>query len=613
MFGFNISYRIIFFVSFFFSLIPGAYSENSFENSSAVLNVIQAHRKLNNFDSAAFYCSVLEDRLNSLDQTKTSDSVFQNVRFRLNVEYGKLRFSIKDRHGAIDVLYKNLNLIDQIREDEILCEYYFFLGQYLLSIDNIVDSKVWLTKCLTLANKLNLEKYIGSAHINLGIISHREGQLSKANRHLDSAKIIYARDENYEKLCAILVNQGNLLRAEGKIEDALLIYKDAKNISINKDSCYLDRIYLNIGILEFSRDNYSKAIEYFNKSKDLIPLNKVNNNKITFDYLAATHEKLGHFKESLGYYKAADSMASRLYSDKIDNLVLKHSLDSKLSLMNFNKSLLQAELKQESKRRKIIVIAAGVLIVLLVLLIAAIIQTNIKEKQLFNTESEKKENQNKLLQIKHDNIEELSAKRIKNELAMEVHDNILSNLSGCKIALQSLSTRLDETDNKLIKTGLVQIVANLNQAYVEVKKYVRALQNDNQLSTKNEFISDVRNYISRIDRSTDLNILIKQDDSLQKELNLGDNAQVQLLRVLQEVFNNIIRHSRANSVIFEMKVRGRFFYVSVMDNGIGFQISSISLDGGISYIRQRLSKIYGQVIFTSSEGLGTLIEIKVPI
>jgi len=96
---------------------------------------------------------------------------------------------------------------------------------------------------------------------------------------------------------------------------------------------------------------------------------------------------------------------------------------------------------------------------------------------------------------------------------------------------------------------------------------------------------------------------------------VGSETALQLLRILQELMTNIIKHAHADKVTVWMgisdNISSQECWLSVADNGVGFDIGN-SLGRGMGNLKHRAEAIGGIVTFTSQHQ-GTLAELVFPI
>jgi signal transduction histidine kinase len=94
--------------------------------------------------------------------------------------------------------------------------------------------------------------------------------------------------------------------------------------------------------------------------------------------------------------------------------------------------------------------------------------------------------------------------------------------------------------------------------------------------------------------------------SLQKEF--------ALFRIIQEFLNNSLKHSKANSLLIDFKCRKKTGLITLRDNGIGFNITSLRNHGmGLNNVRSRIKPYNGVVEIISKPGKGTQYDIAIPL
>jgi len=86
-----------------------------------------------------------------------------------------------------------------------------------------------------------------------------------------------------------------------------------------------------------------------------------------------------------------------------------------------------------------------------------------------------------------------------------------------------------------------------------------------------------------------------------------------LYLAVKEILNNAIRHSGASEISFRVEVRENWLWISVADNGSGFDTSG-HLDGhGLLNLRRRLEDLCGRCELESAPGAGTTVSLQLPL
>ncbi|TGD79795.1 PAS domain S-box protein [Hymenobacter wooponensis] len=97
--------------------------------------------------------------------------------------------------------------------------------------------------------------------------------------------------------------------------------------------------------------------------------------------------------------------------------------------------------------------------------------------------------------------------------------------------------------------------------------------------------------------------------------NLPKNLQIAVYRIVQELLNNIMKHAKAGEVFIYLEKEDNHLYLSVEDDGVGFDSALLSeVKGiGLSSIRNRVELFNGEFRLESRPGHGTIVNIQLPV
>ena len=95
---------------------------------------------------------------------------------------------------------------------------------------------------------------------------------------------------------------------------------------------------------------------------------------------------------------------------------------------------------------------------------------------------------------------------------------------------------------------------------------------------------------------------------------LDPKNSLHILRILQEAFTNIIKHTRATEIRVATKTEGDFVVVTITDNGLGFALEQAlkSAGKGLANQQRRAQAIGGEVSWVSNDA-GTSVALRLPI
>ena len=88
-------------------------------------------------------------------------------------------------------------------------------------------------------------------------------------------------------------------------------------------------------------------------------------------------------------------------------------------------------------------------------------------------------------------------------------------------------------------------------------------------------------------------------------------VRIDLFRITQEAFHNIMEHAEATAVNLLLKDEGDFISLSITDNGSGFEVEKHIQSAGLQHIKQLAASIHAEVTIASKPGQGTLVVVRV--
>ena len=193
-----------------------------------------------------------------------------------------------------------------------------------------------------------------------------------------------------------------------------------------------------------------------------------------------------------------------------------------------------------------------------------------------------------------------------NTISQEIHDNVGQLLSLTKMQL-NLIEESPEKDINLVRDAK----DNISKAMTDLRDLAKGMSSD-RIKLLGLFDSVVQE-ASRINKVGRLQVNVvssgnKREPEHQKHL--------VLFRVIQECFQNIIKHAQANHILVTFTYQLDSFDVLIKDDGIGFEyhLGSHSSEGlGLMNIFNRIHLVGGDVTLNSSPGAGTTVYIKVPL
>jgi PAS domain S-box-containing protein len=200
----------------------------------------------------------------------------------------------------------------------------------------------------------------------------------------------------------------------------------------------------------------------------------------------------------------------------------------------------------------------------------------------------------------------------RHRLARDLHDHLGQEITGLRLALENLvadgtdADRLNEQIESL-KNRARQLDRDVTFLAFEMRPAV--LNNLGLADALRTFISEwSTNY--RIPADTH----IKLPDRF-----LAPDIENNLYRVMQEAFNNIVKHANADQVSFILEIGDDEIVMIIEDFGVGFDPTVLNGNSGpdkhghgLMGMKERAEMLNGRLTVESSPGLGTTVFFKVP-
>jgi signal transduction histidine kinase len=102
---------------------------------------------------------------------------------------------------------------------------------------------------------------------------------------------------------------------------------------------------------------------------------------------------------------------------------------------------------------------------------------------------------------------------------------------------------------------------------------------------------------------------LEVDLEIDPSVRLAPDEQIEVFRIVQEGLGNVRKHAKARRAEVVIGLRNNERFVSVRDDGEGFDGQSTAAGQGLKNIRARTENIEGGFQLTSKPGFGTALEV----
>jgi signal transduction histidine kinase len=201
----------------------------------------------------------------------------------------------------------------------------------------------------------------------------------------------------------------------------------------------------------------------------------------------------------------------------------------------------------------------------------------------------------------------VALERIRTRIATDLHDDIGSSLS--QIAILSDLARRQPGTPETART-LTSIAATARESVDAMSDIVWAL--NPRRDSVVELAQRMRSVAAEALSARNIELVFTAPAAAVER---GFDAELrrELLLVLKEALNNVLRHSRADRVVVALAIAGGRLTLSVADNGCGFEPAGATRGLGLASLRHRAERLQGRLTVESAAGRGTTVRLDVPL
>lgn len=213
--------------------------------------------------------------------------------------------------------------------------------------------------------------------------------------------------------------------------------------------------------------------------------------------------------------------------------------------------------------------------------------------------------QKKELSIKIIEAQENEKKRI----SRDIHDGPAQSLANVIFKAEYASKIIDSSPVKA-KREIAELQEDVRNTLKDIRKIIYDLM---PMSLDDlGLVPTIKKLISNIMES---NALIIDFSVVQNSVIDDQLTNLMIFRVVQEAFNNIIKHSKSKHVALSMHISDIEIKLSISDDGIGFDVEKTTqspLGYGLYNMKERVDIVGGSLVIDSEINKGTTIKIRIP-
>ncbi|MFA5328890.1 MAG: response regulator [Prolixibacteraceae bacterium] len=204
----------------------------------------------------------------------------------------------------------------------------------------------------------------------------------------------------------------------------------------------------------------------------------------------------------------------------------------------------------------------------------------------------------------------ITEERERRKIAEFLHDGISQILSLANIKLSTIPA--SDQNLKTIQT-ITESIELINNAISQTRWLTYDLSPP--ILYELGLIPAIKWKLEQIENKYGISTLLKSNV---EKIILNTDVRILVFRIISELLNNVIKHANANLIDIDVSIEQKTMYISVVDNGKGFNFRKITKSTnqsgfGLFSIKERLDSIHGTLYFESGKLAGTKAVVQIPI
>ena len=478
----------------------------------------------------------------------------------------------------------------------------------LLSFEKNIEDKNLLIK---------INNTVGNYYSDFAYFYENDG-----NSFIDTAIIYFKKALEYSKkinnpgfLSSNYISLGICYYDKGEYNKSIKYYNKAlEQTKLSNDSIALADVLTNLGSVYFDKGQYKKALDNYKKAGEIFRKHDYGKGIYLSEFLLAdTYKAMDDYKNAYEHEIKGRQLYDSIYileKEKIINdLLVKYETRKKEDKIKAQKAKLEMAAIR-ARNKNLAIISLAFLIVFIVTIAVFISKSARMKTQLIAKEVEIKSQEiNKLL--KEQELKSYSAMlegqdKERQRIASDLHDRLGGILSTVKAYFQTIDEKIKSLEEKTV-VQYEKAAELLNTAVEEV----RNISHDLHSGVLKNFglcaaVSDLKNTIE-LTGQLKIDLFVSG-----KKRKLDTNKEIEIYRLVQELFSNTMKHARANKVTLQFTFAENNINVIFEDDGIGFDPRKVTKGIGLKNIEARISKLNGDYSIDSAPGRGTIIILDIP-
>ena len=470
---------------------------------------------------------------------------------------------------AVEYLEKCRSYLSSMDHESVV-DFYYTYCQSLVGLDQQVQARNMLAE---LDNFISTEDSLTDNEKNVGYLQSTKlhGEFNLADGNYQDAVSDYKHYLHYSELM------------ENEVHIAIALNKIANT-------------YLKMGnndeALDYYKRSYQKCLE-----DGSVDYAFKNANSIA-DIYAQKHEFDSAFNYSKMAFQLKDSLNA---SERVKEL---NFLEAKYQAKKKTQEIAELQLKNtqhelDAVKRDRLIFIGGIVFIAIVVILGLLYKTSRQKRILVEKEKRTLEQQQQVISLQA-MVNGQEAERTR--IAKDLHDSMGGTFSTIKMYLSSLEHQITNKEQQAL-------LEKSNKAISHAASDMRRIAHNMmpEVLIKLGLIKAIQELVDNINSSKQLKIIFQH---FGMEERLSGSFEIMLYRIVQELLNNIMKHSDATEAVIQFIKEENRLHVTIEDNGKGFQVLPEKKGVGLNSVKERVLYLNGKLSIDSEVSTGTTVTME---
>ena len=203
-------------------------------------------------------------------------------------------------------------------------------------------------------------------------------------------------------------------------------------------------------------------------------------------------------------------------------------------------------------------------------------------------------------------LRDLAVLEERERISKELHDGVIQSIYSVGLSLQGSLSLLKREPGKA-EERVDAAIAELDNVVRDVRSYIFELQP--KLVEQKGFAPAIAELLRDLEVNTLAETTLYLDENC---ADIPPHEKADLVQFVREVLSNIARHAQANEVAVSCEIVGDDIQLRIDDNGVGFDLDSVTRGHGLTNMESRAAKLGGTLRILPRDPKGTSHLLLVP-